>query len=130
MEFFDVIARRASVRSFEPCDVPERDLMRILDAGRRAPSGYNRQPWEFILVTSSDALAQLGKIQGCIGEASAPRYSRFSAFRRAHSPASIATSNASSSGVSQAGFSGPGSTVCRDRSGTASGSVARSCGRR
>ncbi|MHC4789282.1 MAG: nitroreductase family protein [Planctomycetota bacterium] len=71
MDFFEVIERRASVRAFERCEVPEEDLMRILDAGRRAPSGYNRQPWEFVLVTEPDILASLGKIQGCIGEGGA-----------------------------------------------------------
>ncbi len=70
MEFFEVIERRASVRAFKKCEVPEEDLMRILDAGRRAPSGYNRQPWEFILVRHEETLGALGTIQGCIGQAS------------------------------------------------------------
>ncbi|MCK4283360.1 MAG: nitroreductase family protein, partial [Candidatus Brocadiae bacterium] len=71
MDFFEVIEGRASVRSFVKCEIPEADLTRILDAGRRAPSGHNHQPWEFILIRSPDTLKQLGKIQGCIAEASA-----------------------------------------------------------
>ena len=71
MDVFEAIERRASVRSFRKCEVPEEDLMRIVDAGRRAPSGYNRQPREFIMVTAPEALARLGEIQGCIAEASA-----------------------------------------------------------
>jgi len=71
MDLFEAIERRASVRAFKKCDVPEEDLMRILDAGRRAPSGYNRQPWEFILVRDEETLRTLGTIQDCIGQASA-----------------------------------------------------------
>jgi len=71
MDFFEAIERRASVRAFAKCDVPEEDLMRILDAGRRAPSGLNRQPREFILVRDEETLRALGTIQDCIGQASA-----------------------------------------------------------
>jgi nitroreductase len=71
MDLFEAIERRASVRAFRKCEVPEEDLMRIVDAGRRAPSGRNRQQREFIAVTDSETLAKLGEIQGCIAEASA-----------------------------------------------------------
>jgi nitroreductase len=71
MELFEAIGKRASVRAFAPCDVPDDDLVRIVDAGRRAPSGRNRQPWEFIIVSDADVIARLGEIQGCIGQASA-----------------------------------------------------------
>jgi len=71
MEFFEVVRSRASVRSFEAVEVPEEDLRRIVDAGRRAPSGLNRQPWEFIIIRDRGMLKQLGRIQGCIAEASA-----------------------------------------------------------
>lgn len=71
MDLFEAVEKRASVRSFVKCDIPEEDLMRILDAGRRAPSGMNRQPWEFILIQDADTLTKLGKVQDCIAEASA-----------------------------------------------------------
>ncbi len=71
MDFFDVVEKRASVRSFAPCEVGDDELRRILDAGRRAPSGLNVQPWEFILIKDPDTLKKLGKVQGCIAEAGA-----------------------------------------------------------
>lgn len=71
MDVFEAIAKRASVRAFKPGNVPERDLLKIVDAGRRAPSGYNRQPWEFIIVTDPGVLAELGRIQSCIAQAGA-----------------------------------------------------------
>lgn len=71
MDFFEAVEKRASVRAFVKCEIPEKDLLRVMDAGRRAPSGRNCQPWEFILVTDPATMAALGKIQGCIAEASA-----------------------------------------------------------
>ncbi|KYH39232.1 MAG: hypothetical protein AYL30_000810 [Candidatus Hecatellales archaeon B24] len=50
MEVFEAIYGRRSVRSFKPNPFPEEFLMKILDAGRWAPSAGNVQPWEFIVV--------------------------------------------------------------------------------
>jgi len=69
MDLFQAVRKRASVRSFAPGEVPRDHIMEILDAARRAPSGYNYQPCEFIVVTDRDILAQLGRIQDCIAEA-------------------------------------------------------------
>lgn len=70
MDLFDAIAQRASVRQLEAVDVPEEDLVRILDAGRRAPSGMNRQPFEFVVVRKPETLQALASAQGCIGDVS------------------------------------------------------------
>jgi nitroreductase len=40
-------------------------------AARRAPSGYNTQPWQFIVVRDTALLGKLGKIQSCISQAAA-----------------------------------------------------------
>jgi nitroreductase len=71
VDFFETVEKRASVRSFSPCDLPDDELLQIVDAGRRAPSGYNRQPWEFIVIQDHSILAQLGRIQACIADSSA-----------------------------------------------------------
>jgi len=71
MDFFEVVKQRASVRAFQKCEIPDSDVERILDAGRRAPSGYNRQPCEFIVVRDGKRLQELSEIQDCIGQASA-----------------------------------------------------------
>jgi len=70
MDLFDAIAQRASVRQLEAVDVPDQDLERILDAGRRAPSGMNRQPFEFIVIRDAETLQALASAQGCIGDVS------------------------------------------------------------
>jgi nitroreductase len=71
MDLFEAIEKRASVRAFKSGQVSEEDLLKIVDAGRRAPSGYNHQPWEFIVVTDPDVLGRLGQIQECIAQAGA-----------------------------------------------------------
>jgi nitroreductase len=71
MEVFEAIKTRASVRAFGPCDIPESDLVQIVDAGRRAPSGRNRQPCEFVVVRDAAVLKQLATLQDCLGQASA-----------------------------------------------------------
>jgi nitroreductase len=71
MDVFEAIKQRASVRAFVPCEISEQELEQVVDAGRRAPSGYNRQPWQFIVVRDPEVLNQLGRIQKCIADASA-----------------------------------------------------------
>jgi len=50
MDLFEVIEKRRSIRKFKPKPVAKKALKKILEAGRLAPSGGNRQPWYFIVV--------------------------------------------------------------------------------
>lgn len=63
MNVCEQITHRTSLREFDPMrPVDPGSLDRILEAGRLAPSACNRQPWEFILVKSPEAL---GKVRAC-----------------------------------------------------------------
>jgi nitroreductase len=68
MELFEAIRARASVRSLKPVELPEEDLVQILDAGRRAASGRNVQPFGFIVVRDADTIRQLSAAQACIAD--------------------------------------------------------------
>jgi nitroreductase len=46
----DVIRDRRATPSFDGTPIPGDDLRQILDAGLHAPSGYNMQPWRFVVV--------------------------------------------------------------------------------
>ncbi len=59
MDIFDTIRSRRSIRSYTGQPVPVDDLKKIVDAGRLAASGVNRQPWEFIVVTEPDIMQRL-----------------------------------------------------------------------
>jgi nitroreductase len=61
MQTWDAITSRRNVRSYTSEPVSAEDLDRILEAGRRAPSGRNTQPWDFVLVTDREQLQELAK---------------------------------------------------------------------
>lgn len=72
MEFFDVVAERRSIRSFNGNQVPGELLEKCLNAARMAPSGSNAQPWRFLMIRSPErlaALAEAGFGQPCLGTA-------------------------------------------------------------
>ena len=58
METMEAIRTRTSVREFTDEAVPVDKITTILEAGIRAPSGGNTQPWRFIVVTDRDKMAQ------------------------------------------------------------------------
>ena len=63
MDFFDVIKARHSYRGAYTNDpVPESDLIKILDAGIRAPSGCNAQTTSFIAVTNAELRAKISEV--------------------------------------------------------------------
>lgn len=62
METWDAIRARRNVRRYTAQPVAETDLERIAEAGWRAPSAKNRQPWDFIVVTDPAQLQQLSTV--------------------------------------------------------------------
>lgn len=60
MDFYELVMNRCSVRSFDTGrSIPDDVLLRILEAGRMAPSASNLQPWRFHLVRSPEMLAKI-----------------------------------------------------------------------
>ncbi len=55
----DAIRERRSTPSFDGREIPQEDLRTILEAGLAAPSGYNVQPWRFIVVQSHEQKKRL-----------------------------------------------------------------------
>ncbi len=55
----EVIRERRATPNFEPTPVPDADLKKILTAGQSAPSGYNLQPWRFIVVRDAEQRKRL-----------------------------------------------------------------------
>ena len=73
MDAWDAIRSRRNVRDFSDRPVSSKDLDRVLEAGRRAPSSRNWQPWAFIVVTDRQRLNDLtGVWQGAWHLANAP----------------------------------------------------------
>ncbi len=62
MEAWDAIRARRNVRQYQQDPIPEADLDRIAEAGWRAPSAKNRQPWDFVIVTDRAQLQELSTV--------------------------------------------------------------------
>jgi nitroreductase len=48
MEVFKAILKRRSIRKFKDKPITEESVKKLLEAGRWAPTGGNRQPWYFV----------------------------------------------------------------------------------
>lgn len=54
----DLFIDRWSPRAFDRSQLPEADLMTVLEAARWAPSAFNVQPWRFVYARRGDAAWQ------------------------------------------------------------------------
>jgi len=81
----EAIAERRATPSFDGSPVPDEVLSVILRAGLESPSGYNLQPWRFVVVRSAEQKRRLreaakgqtkveeaGAIIVCCGDPDAP----------------------------------------------------------
>jgi nitroreductase len=62
METWDAIRARRNTRTYTDRPIDVTDLDRIAEAGRRAPSSMNEQPWDFIVVTERERLRQMADL--------------------------------------------------------------------
>ncbi len=61
MEVFEAIKSRRSIRKYTKDPVPEGLIVKILDAGRWAPSASNRQPWSFIVLKDEEVRRKIAE---------------------------------------------------------------------
>ncbi|VVB92167.1 Coenzyme F420:L-glutamate ligase [uncultured archaeon] len=62
MEVLEAIRYRCSVREFKPDIIPDEVLRKILEAARWAPSPFNTQPWEFIIIKDKATLKSISRL--------------------------------------------------------------------
>jgi len=62
MEFFEVIQKRYSVRSYRRDPVEEHKLQQVLEAARLAPTAANRQPFQLIVISTAGRETELRRI--------------------------------------------------------------------
>jgi len=58
-DFWNVIQNRRSVRKFKPDSIPDKDIIRIIDAARMAPTSGNQQPWKFMVIKDRNKIDQM-----------------------------------------------------------------------
>ena len=59
MDLIQGILNRKSIRYFKPHTIAEDEVRLLLECARFAPSGGNRQPWEFLVVDEPGAIKQI-----------------------------------------------------------------------
>lgn len=58
-DLWQTFSQRRSVRSYASDEVPEADILKILDAARSAPTSGNQQPWKFLVVQDETKIKQM-----------------------------------------------------------------------
>jgi nitroreductase len=61
MDVLEAIRSKRATREFRQEPVPEGVIRIVLEAGRRAQSSKNEQPWQFVLVRERETLRRLGE---------------------------------------------------------------------
>ena len=65
-EILDIITSRCSVRKYLSDEIPEEDIIRIIESGIRAPSAGNRQPWRVVVTKDAELKEKLK--DGALGQ--------------------------------------------------------------
>ena len=64
MDVSGAILKRTSIRRWKPVPVEKEKIEKVLEAGRRAPSWGNTQPWRFIVVQDKAKIEEIAKAAG------------------------------------------------------------------
>ena len=64
MDVSEAIQKRVTIRRWKPMPVEKEKIVKVLEAGRRAPSWGNVQPWRFIVVQDKVRIGELAKVAG------------------------------------------------------------------
>lgn len=67
MDFLELAKRRYSVRKYKDKKVEKEKLLKILEAGRVAPTGANTQPQRLIVIQEEEGLDKLKKAANIFG---------------------------------------------------------------
>ena len=87
MDLIEALRTRRSTKSFSTTPVPSQMLSDLVDTASYSPSGANKNPWRFVLITERNTLDRLSKAsphcnwlasaQAGIAIAADPAYSRY-----------------------------------------------------
>ena len=59
MYFYETIEKRRTIRDFEPGDIPENVIERIISAAMKAPTNDHMRDWHYIVVKDREVAAKL-----------------------------------------------------------------------
>jgi len=58
-ELLEIVKNRRSIRRFKPDPIPDEEIDKIIEVARWAPSGFNQQPWEFVVIKKAKLRSQI-----------------------------------------------------------------------
>ena len=58
---FEAIYTQRAIRSLKPEPIPDDVLAKIVEAGPKAPSGGNSQPWAFVIVKDQKSISKIAE---------------------------------------------------------------------
>ena len=61
MDIFEAMNTQRAMRRLKPDPVPDELIWKLLDAAVKAPSGGNRQPWNFIVIRDTETKAKIAE---------------------------------------------------------------------
>ena len=64
----ELVKKRRSIRRFKPDPIPDENIEKIIEVARWAPSGFNMQPWEFVVVKKAELRSKITELNSTILE--------------------------------------------------------------
>lgn len=61
-DLFEAMYSQRQITRYKPDPVPREAIEKIIEAATKAPSGGNRQQWEFMVITEPDLISRIGHI--------------------------------------------------------------------
>ena len=60
-DIIEIIKTRRSVREYKEDQIPDEDIEFLIDCARYAPSGFNMQPWSFLVIKNKDVMRKISE---------------------------------------------------------------------
>ncbi len=60
-DIIEVIKTRRCVREYKDDPVPDEEIKFLIDCARYAPSGFNMQPWSFLVIQNKETMRKLSE---------------------------------------------------------------------
>ncbi len=61
MDIIETIKTRRCVREYRNDTIPDKEIEFLIDCARYAPSGFNAQPWSFLVIKNKDVLRKISE---------------------------------------------------------------------
>jgi len=85
----ELVKSTRSIRRFKPDPIPDEYIDKIIEVARWAPSGFNQQPWEFVVVRKPELRKQIAEYTSIYWSQSREMEATRESWQRAWNPESV-----------------------------------------